>query len=299
MSAPHYILTLSCPDVRGIVAAVTGFLSEQDGFIHESAQFGDPSTQRFFMRVDFSAGPKTPAEEALKKLFHQQVGGGFSMDWHIHDKLKKPRLLIMVSRIGHCLNDLLYRYRTGQLAVEIPAVVSNHPDFKSIVEWHNIPFFHLGTQQQADPKRPSFGHHANSKEAREVQILDIIAHHAIDTVVLARYMQILSPGLCEKLAGQAINIHHSFLPSFKGARPYHQAYDRGVKLIGATSHYVTPELDEGPIIEQEVARVDHAHSPQDLAAIGRDIECQVLSRALKLHIEHRVLPNGHKTVVFK
>ncbi len=299
-SENRYILTLSCPDVRGIVAAVSGFLMQQDGFITESAQFGDPSTHRFFMRVDFTPGPRTPTEEALKKLFHEQVAGNFSMDWHLHAMSRKPRVLIMVSRIGHCLNDLLYRYRTGQLAADITAIVSNHSDFGEIVKWHNIPFHYLSAAAPPpDPKHPAFGHHAGSKETQEAQVLDLVDKNNIDVVVLARYMQILSPKLCEKLAGRAINIHHSFLPSFKGARPYHQAYDRGVKLIGATAHYVTTELDEGPIIDQEVSRVDHAHSPHDLAAIGRDIECMTLWRALKLHLEHRVLLNGHKTVVFR
>ena len=281
----RYILTLFCKDVRGIVAAVTGFLTDQYGFIIESAQFGDASTQQFFLRIEFSIDPeKSPNEDVLRDRFSAQVGERFGMQWQIVDKERKSRVLIMVSKHGHCLNDLLYRHATGQLAIEIPAVVSNHTQWQHVCEWHGIPFFHLPS---AD------------KKAQEAQVLDLVARQRIDVVVLARYMQILSDDMCRKLEGRAINIHHSFLPSFKGAKPYHQAFDRGVKLIGATAHYVTGDLDEGPIIEQEVARVDHTHQPEDLAAIGRDSECLVLARALKYHIEHRVLLNGHKTVVFR
>ncbi len=281
----HYILTFSCKDVRGIVAAVAGFVAAQDGFIIESAQFGDPSTDHFFLRMEFAAGPQTPAEDALKKAFADQVGGPFAMDWQLHNKAIKPRVLLLVSKLGHCLNDLLYRMETNQLAIDIPAIVSNHSDLEPIAKRHNIPFYHCSMDA--------------GKAAQEKQIEAIVAREAIGIVVLARYMQILSPELCAKLEGMAINIHHSFLPSFKGAKPYEQAYHRGVKLIGATAHYVTTDLDEGPIIEQEVARVDHSFNPDMLAAIGRDTECLVLARALKYHIEHRVLLNGKKTVVFK
>jgi formyltetrahydrofolate deformylase len=208
------------------------------------------------------------------------VAQRFAMQWQIAHKAHKSRVLIMVSKFGHCLNDLLYRQKTGQLAIEIPAIISNHTDWEHVAKWHEIPFYHLPIND-------------------EKKVLEIVSRHQIDVVVLARYMQILSPELCAKLEGRAINIHHSFLPSFKGARPYTQAFDRGVKLIGATAHYVTTDLDEGPIIEQEVARVDHTHSPDDLAAIGRDTECVALARALRYHIEHRVLLNGKKTVVFK
>jgi formyltetrahydrofolate deformylase len=281
-----YILTLSCADVRGIVAAVTGFLASHDGFIIESTQFGDPSTERFFMRVQFSSGDKTPAHDALKESFKLAVADRFGMEWEISDASRKARVVILVSKQLHCLNDLLHRYRTGQLAMEIPAVISNHPDARGIVEWHGIPFHHLPIE-------------GGDKATQEAQIRAIMEAERADVVILARYMQILSPELSAHLHGRAINIHHSFLPSFKGAKPYHQAHARGVKLIGATAHYVTDALDEGPIIEQEVARVDHAQSPEQLAAIGQDIEAQVLTRALKYQLEHRVLLNGTKTVVFR
>lgn len=282
----HYILNLSCNDVRGIVASVTGFLAAQDGFIIESTQFGDPSTQRFFMRVHFAAGKLSPNAETLRALFDREVGTPFAMDWKIADAHEKARVLILVSKQLHCLNDLLHRYRTGQLHMEIPAVISNHEDARSIVEWHGVPFHHLPVT-------------AETKAQQEQQIMDLIARERIDMVVLARYMQILSPELSAHLRGKAINIHHSFLPSFKGAKPYHQAYERGVKLIGATAHYVTDALDEGPIIEQEVTRVDHAFSPEQLTAVGQDVEALVLSRAIKYQLEHRVLLNGNKTVVFR
>lgn len=286
MTERRYILTLSCHDVRGIVASVTGFLAEHFGFIIESAQFGDASTGSFFLRIEFKVEAGGPSEDALKKAFHDKVAKPFSMRWQIVDKSHRCRVLIMVSRFGHCLNDLLYRYSTGQLAIEIPAIVSNHEDWRDVAAWHNIPFYYLPVT-------------AATKAEQEASVLDVIDRHHIDVTVLARYMQVLSDDMCAKLKGRAINIHHSFLPSFKGARPYQQAFDRGVKLIGATAHYVTADLDEGPIIEQEVARVDHTHLPDDLAAIGRDVECLALSRALKYHIEQRVLLNGTKTVVFK
>ncbi len=281
-----YILTLSCKDIRGIVASVTGFLAEKNGFIIESAQFGDASTGQFFLRIEFSTDENSPSEDELKILFYNEVAKRFAMDWQLHDKARKARVLIMVSKYGHCLNDLLHRYATATLPIEVSAVISNHLDFKSQVEWYNIPFHHLPIE-------------AGKKAEQEAKVFDIIEKNHIDLVVLARYMQVLSPELCTKLVGRAINIHHSFLPGFKGAKPYHQAFDRGVKLIGATAHYVTADLDEGPIIEQEVARVDHTYKPEDLEAVGRDSECSVLARAIKYHIEHRVLINGHKTVVFK
>ena len=286
MTQNRYILTLSCPDVRGIVAAVSGFLADNFGFIIESAQFGDASTGQFFLRIEFSIEQGGVSGDVLKKLFHDKVAERFAMQWQIAQKDKKSRVLIMVSKFGHCLNDLLYRQKTGQLAIEIPAIISNHADWEHVAKWHDIPFYYLPVD-------------AKNKAQQEKKILETINRHQIDVVVLARYMQVLSPDLCANLEGKAINIHHSFLPSFKGAKPYHQAFDRGVKLIGATAHYVTTDLDEGPIIEQEVARVDHTYQPDDLAAIGRDTECVALARALKYHIEHRVLLNGKKTVVFR
>ena len=285
MQKNNYILTLSCKDTSGIVAAVSGFLAENLGFIIESAQFGDASTGQFFLRIEFLL-EQGGNFESLKQLFAEKVAGKFAMSWKISEKSQKSRVLIMVSKFGHCLNDLLYRYKTGQLAIEIPAIISNHEDWREVANWHEIPFFYLPAN-------------ASNKATQEAKIWEILTEKQIDVTVLARYMQILSPELCEKLAGKAINIHHSFLPSFKGAKPYAQAFDRGVKLIGATAHYVTNNLDEGPIIEQEVARVDHTYQPDDLAAIGRDTECAVLARALKYHTEHRVLLNGKKTVVFR
>ena len=285
MTSTHYILTLSCHDTRGIVARVTGFLAEHDGFIIESTQFGDPSTDRFFMRVHFSSGDNTPAFAALKEKFAHGVANPFAMEWELADASVRPRVLILASRQLHCLNDLLHRTRAGGLPMEIPAVISNHPDARGIVEWHGIPFHHLPTD--------------GDKNTVEGKIRAVIAAERIDLVILARYMQILSPELSRDLRGRAINIHHSFLPSFKGAKPYHQAHERGVKLIGATAHYVTDALDEGPIIEQEVGRVDHSYSPDALAAMGQDLEALVLARAVKYALEHRVLLNGHKTVVFR
>ncbi len=282
----HYILTIACKDVRGIVAAVSGFIAACDGFIQESMQYGDPSTGRFFQRIHFSCGPNTPEYQALFTSFQKEVGGPFSMDWELHDTARKPRVVIMVSKFSHCLNDLLHRYKTGTLPVEIVAVISNHEDLRSLVEWHEIPFHYLPVN-------------ADTKAKQEEDVLRIIAKQEAELVVLARYMQILSSELSAKLAGKCINIHHSFLPSFKGAKPYHQAHARGVKIIGATAHFVTENLDEGPIIEQEVARVDHTYTPEELVAVGQDIENRVLARAVKLHAEHRVLLNGVKTVVFR
>ncbi len=281
----RYILTITCPDTVGIVAAVSGFLTEHDAFITEAAQFGDPTSRRFFMRIVFTAGALMPPRAELAKRF-MAVAQRFQMIWRIHDADARPRVAILVSKFGHCLNDLLHRWYTGSLPVDIPCVISNHEDMRQIVEWHGVPYHHL-------PVR------AETKLEQEARVAGVLEESGADLVVLARYMQILSPGMCERLAGRAINIHHSFLPSFKGARPYHQAHKRGVKIIGATAHYVTTDLDEGPIIEQAVERVDHTHTPEDLVAIGRDIENVVLARAVRYHIEHRVLLNGNKTVVFR
>jgi len=286
---PEYILTLSCLDQRGIVHRVSGFLVEHGCNIIDSAQFGDAQSQLFFMRVHFSAEDPAQSHASLRARF-AVLAQDMGMNWQLNDAKKKPRVMLMVSKIGHCLNDLLFRYKSGLLPVEIPAIVSNHTDFYQLAASYNIPFHHLPLAAGASPE---------SKRAQEERMLEIIKANDIDLVVLARYMQILSPEMCEALKGRAINIHHSFLPSFKGAKPYYQAHDRGVKLIGATAHFVTGDLDEGPIIEQGVERVDHAMDPETLTAIGRDIECVVLARAVKWFVEHRILLNGHKTVVFK
>jgi formyltetrahydrofolate deformylase len=278
-----YILTLSCPDRTGIVHAVSGFLLERGGNIEEAAQYNDHDTGLFFMRVQFAC------EQANADTLNTQWGEfakTFDMKWDLHATAQPMRTVIMVSKDGHCLNDLLFRWKSGLLPLDIRAIVSNHREFYQLAASYNVPFHHIpvtaATKQQAEAKQ-----------------YDIIQAEGAELVVLARYMQILSDDLCRKLAGRAINIHHSFLPSFKGAKPYYQAHDRGVKLIGATAHYVTADLDEGPIIEQDVARVDHSKTVEDLTAQGRDTESQVLARAVKWHSEHRVLINGHKTVIFK
>jgi formyltetrahydrofolate deformylase len=289
MTHPEYILTLSCLDQRGIVHRVSGFLAEHGCNIIDSAQFGDAQSELFFMRVHFSLEDPGVSDALLRSEF-ATLGDSMQMNWQLHDAHKKPRMLIMVSKIGHCLNDLLFRYKSGLLPVEIPAIISNHTDFYQLSASYNIPFHHLPLAAGAS---------AEAKRVQEEKVLEIVRDHDIDLVVLARYMQILSPAMCQALKGRAINIHHSFLPSFKGAKPYYQAHDRGVKLIGATAHFVTSDLDEGPIIEQDVERVDHAMDPDTLTAIGRDVECVVLARAVKWFVEHRILLNGHKTVVFR
>jgi len=286
---PQYILTLSCPDQRGIVHSVSGFLALHGCNILDSAQFGDAQSALFFMRVHFSSDVQGASLAELQRGF-AQLALPWKMDWQLHDAHHKPKVLLMVSKIGHCLNDLLFRVKTGLLAVEIHAIVSNHTDFAPLAASYDIPFYHLPLAAGAT---------AEDKQRQEQQLLDIIRTQNIELVVLARYMQILSPSLCLALQGKAINIHHSFLPSFKGAKPYYQAHHRGVKLIGATAHFVTGDLDEGPIIEQDVQRVDHAMSPETLTAMGRDVECVVLARAVKWFVEHRILLDGHKTVVFK
>ncbi len=288
MTHPEYILTISCLDQRGIVHRVSGFLADHGCNIIDSAQFGDAQSKLFFMRVHFASEDKAISDEVLRADF-ALLGASLNMDWQLHDAAQKPRVLLMVSKIGHCLNDLLFRYKSGLLPVEIPAIVSNHTDFYQLAASYNIPFHHLPLAAGASEE---------AKLAQEARILEIVEHNQIDLVVLARYMQILSPSMCAVLKGRAINIHHSFLPSFKGAKPYYQAHDRGVKLIGATAHFVTSDLDEGPIIEQGVERVDHSMGPDTLTAIGRDIESVVLARAVKWFTEHRILLNGHKTVIF-
>ena len=278
-----YVLTLSCPDRPGIVHAVSGFLLEHGGNIEEAAQYNDHDTGLFFMRVRFACAQLTQDDLRLRlKLFAE----GFAMRWSLHPLAEPVRTVIFVSKEGHCLNDLMFRWKSGLLPLDIRAIISNHRDFYQLAAGYNVPFHHIPVNAATKPQA----------EARQ---LEIIQGEGAELVVLARYMQVLSNDLCRELAGKAINIHHSFLPSFKGAKPYYQAHDRGVKLIGATAHYVTADLDEGPIIEQDVARVDHTDTVEDLTALGRDTESQVLARAVKWHSEHRVLLNGHKTVVFK
>jgi formyltetrahydrofolate deformylase len=284
MTGSH-VLTIVCPDTTGIVAAVAGYLSGQGIFIDESSHFGDPETRRFFMRTRFTPASGGFSRNAFAAGFGP-IAERFRMDWQVHDTGVLPRVLVMVSRHDHCLNDLLYRYRTGALAMQVPAIVSNHMDLAGLAEWHHVPYFHVAVTPQ-------------TKALAEARLLDIVEDTKADLVVLARYMQILSPELCARFPGRIINIHHSFLPGFKGARPYHEAHARGVKLIGATAHYVTPDLDEGPIIEQTVERADHSQSPEELAAIGRDVECLTLARAVKLHLEHRVFLNDRRTVVLR
>jgi formyltetrahydrofolate deformylase len=279
-----YILTLSCPDQIGIVHNVTGWLLQQQGNILDAQQFGDDETQRFFLRIHFAL--PHPADIASLNASFGAIANQFTMDARIHDAKRKARVLILVSRQGHCLNDLLFRVHSGQLPIEVAGIVSNHRDFEGMAKAYRIPFHHL-------PVNP------DTRQAQEAQILQLVEKENIDLVVLARYMQILSNTLCKALAGRAINIHHSFLPSFKGARPYHQAHTRGVKIIGATAHYVTTDLDEGPIIEQDIERVDHAMSAHDLTQVGSDVESLVLSRAVRWHVEHRILLNGQRTVVFR
>lgn len=287
------VLTLAARDKPGIVHAVAGLLFQAGCNIVDSQQFGDlegeDATGLFFMRVHFEA-PDHLAEPAQLRTLFEHARRQFGMELQVHVQTRRPRLLLMASQHGHCLNDLLFRWHSGQLAVEIPAVVSNHEHLRGLVEGYGIPFHHLPLPPGADTA---------TRAAQEMAVMAIAEREQIDLVVLARYMQILGPALCAAWRGRAINIHHSFLPSFKGARPYFQAHARGVKLIGATAHYVTADLDEGPIIEQGVERVDHTLSAEDFAAVGRDIECMVLARAVRWHVEHRVLLNGHKTVVFR
>jgi formyltetrahydrofolate deformylase len=279
-----YILTLSCPDRTGIVYRVTGLLFELGCNILDAQQFGDEDSGRFFLRVHFDSDAAL-APERLRAAI-EALAVDFAMDWQLHDARRRARLLVLVSRQGHCLNDLLFRAHSRQLPVDIVAVASNHTDFAPLAASHGVPFHHLPVN-------------AGNRVEQEAQLQALATRERVDLIVLARYMQILSPALCLAWAGRAINIHHSFLPSFKGAQPYHQAHARGVKIIGATAHYVTPDLDEGPIIEQDVARVDHAMGPRELVRLGSDVESLVLARAVRRHVEHRILPNGHRTVVFR
>lgn len=277
------ILTLVCNDQKGIVAAVGNCISEQSGNITECGQYVDSDNNKFFMRVCVELGLGVALSDFRKAFV--PVAKAYGMEWNTYDTSVKPRVMIMVSQLGHCLNDLLYRNSTEQLPMELVSVVSNHEKFRRRAEHEGLEFHYL-------PVTP------DNKQEQEAKLLEMVREQQIDLVILARYMQILSDDLSRALAGHVINIHHSFLPSFKGARPYHQAHKRGVKLIGATAHYVTADLDEGPIIEQNVQRIDHAETAVDLVAIGRDTECQVLARAVQLHLEHRILLNDDRTVIF-
>jgi len=284
-STNSFVLTIVCPDTVGIVAAVSSYLSDQDCFIEASNHYGDPDTQQFFMRTRFAPIDKTFSHARFTDRF-APIAEKFTMHWQLFDQSILPRVLIVASKHDHCVNDLLYRYRTGSLQMTIPAIVSNHADLAPLAEWHKIPYHHIPIDAECKP-------------AAEQRLLKIIDDTETDLIVLARYMQVLSDELCSRMAGRIINIHHSFLPGFKGAKPYHKAHEHGVKLIGATAHYVSAKLDEGPIIEQQVERVDHNQSIDELVAVGRDVENLTLARAVGLHIDHRVFLNGNKTVVFR
>jgi formyltetrahydrofolate deformylase len=278
-----YVLTVSCKSTRGIVAAISNYLANQGCNIVDSSQFDDLDTGKFFMRVSFISEEGVP-QDALVEGF-KPIAEKFGMDCEIHDATKRMKVLLMVSRFGHCLNDLLYRWKIGALPIDIVGVVSNHFDYQKVVVNHDIPFHYIKVTKENKPQA-------------EAQLLDLVEQTGTELVVLARYMQVLSDAMCKKMSGRIINIHHSFLPSFKGANPYKQAYERGVKLIGATAHYVTADLDEGPIIEQDTARITHSQSAEDYVSIGRDVESQVLARAIHAHIHHRTFINGNRTVVF-
>ncbi|MGF1646310.1 MAG: formyltetrahydrofolate deformylase [Kineosporiaceae bacterium] len=287
--ARRYILTLSCPDRVGIVHAVTGALLRRRANVTESTQFGDPDTALFFMRVEFEVATETDgptATEAALQAAFRGLEAEFGLAWQLHRGDEPVRTVIMVSTAGHCLTNLLYRHRDSRLPIDPVAVVSNHTDLAGLAEFYGVPFHHV----------PVTG---GTKPAAEAELLRLVTDHDVELVVLARYMQVLSADLCERLTGRIINIHHSFLPSFAGARPYHQAYERGVKLIGATAHYATADLDAGPIIEQDVERVTHAQSPAELVDIGHDVESRVLTRAVRWYAERRVLVDGRRTVVFR
>ena len=279
-----FVLLISCEDRKGIVAAVANSVASQDCNIVENAQYSDVETGRFFMRVAI-AGPEGMTEDSFTQAF-MPVATAFRLDWRIHDLQRKLRAMIMVSQGGHCLNDLLYRTSTGRLPMDVTSIVSNHIIWQRRANHEGIPFHHL-------PITPE------TKLDQEAKLIAMVEEQEVDLIILARYMQVLSDQLCRKLDGRVINIHHSFLPGFKGAKPYHRAYERGVKMVGATAHYVTPDLDEGPIITQDVSIVDHADTVEDLIAQGQDTESRVLARAVKLHLEHRVLLSGNRTVVFK
>lgn len=282
---PHYILNASCGSRIGTVARISNFLASRECFIAEMQQFDDTMTGRFFTRIGFyGTMDVTPKLETLRDQFHQ-LAHAEDMEWAMFDAERRPRVLIMVSKFDHCLVDLLYRNRTGEIKMEITAVVSNHPDLQVLVETNGLPFIHLPITHQTKPEQ-------------EARLMELFVSTQSELIVLAQYMQVLSDEMCRRLRGKAINIHHSFLPGFKGAKPYHQAHERGVKLTGATAHYVTGDLDEGPIIEQVVQRVEHSYTPEKLAATGRDSECRALATAVRLHVERRVFLNSSKTVIF-
>ena len=282
-STRHYTLTISCPDRAGIIAAVSGFIAQHGGFIVEASYHTEQDAQRFFMRQEIRADSLPFDADEFRRRF-TSLAQEFGMDWQLSDSALKKRLVLLVSKQDHCLDDLLHRWRSGELQVDIPCVISNHEDLRSFVEWHGIPFIFVDMQD---------------KTAAFDKIANLFEQYRGDSMVLARFMQILPPMLCQRFSGRIINIHHSFLPSFVGAKPYHQAYQRGVKLIGATCHYVTDELDAGPIIEQDTVRIDHGDTVDDLVRYGRDIETTVLSRGLRYHVEGRVLVCGNKTIVFR
>jgi len=285
IAVSDYVLTLSCPDRPGIVSAVASFIADHECNIVESQQFGDRASGTFFMRVQFEPVRGTRLNVDCLRGDFAGTAGHFGMAWRLLVAAEKQRVLILVSKFGHCLNDLLYRANSGALNIDVPAVISNHPDLGMLADTYSVPFQHI-------PVTPE------TKADAERQLLSAIGELNIDLVVLARYMQILSSGLCQQLEGRAINIHHSMLPSFKGARPYQQAHGRGVKVIGATAHYVTPDLDEGPIIEQAVTRINHTMTAAQVTQLGRDNECLALSRAVQWHTENRILLDGRRTVVF-
>lgn len=278
-----YVLTVTCDSTRGVVAAISGFLAEKGCNIIDSSQFDDLDTGKFFMRISFISEEEATHPQLVEGF--KPVAARFGMDWEIYDASDRMKVLLMVSRFGHCLNDLLYRWKIGALPIDIVGVVSNHFDYQKVVVNHDIPFHHIKVTKENKPQA-------------ETQLLELVEQTGTELIVLARYMQVLSDQLCAKMSGKIINIHHSFLPSFKGANPYKQAYQRGVKLIGATAHYVTADLDEGPIIEQDTVRITHAQSPDDYVSLGRDVESQVLARAIHAHIHRRVFLNGNRTIVF-
>jgi formyltetrahydrofolate deformylase len=280
----HWIFTATCPSVIGTVDVVTGYMAAAGNYINEIHSFDDQQSGRFFIRIEFTPGAVDFSAEHFAQEF-QSRSERFNMDWDLTAPNHRPRVAIMVSKYDHCLNDLLYRYRTGQLDIEVPVIISNHADLEPLAKWHSIPYYHLPVT-------------ADTKPQQEAEVIRLLEEYDIELVVLARYMQVLSPQMCQYLDGKAINIHHSLLPGFKGARPYHQAWEKGVKMVGATAHYVNNDLDEGPIITQGIQPVDHAHYPEDLVAKGQDVERVTLFNAVRFHIQKRVFLNSGRTVVF-